>query len=213
MKEKQLVLIDLDGTVTNPEEGIKNAIRYALEHMALVPLTDVELRRFIGPPLAASFREIGLSEIESVHAVALYREYFSVKGLYENHLYPNMSQILGALAETKTLALATSKPEDYARQIVDYFNVSRYFDNVYGSREGMEGSKGEIIRYALSHYPRKKLKHVMMIGDRAHDVIGATENQIESMGVLYGFGTLSELTYAQVTIIAKQPDDILRLLS
>lgn len=115
MEGKRLLLVDLDGTVTNPEEGMTKATRYTLEQMGIAPLSQRQLRKFIGPPLKESFvNYCQLSASESNQAVSLYRDYFSVKGLFENYLYPDMMEVVQLLAERYTLAIATSKPEPYA---------------------------------------------------------------------------------------------------
>lgn len=216
MLEKKLVLFDLDGTVTNPEEGIIAAIKYSLEYMNLEPLSEKELKKFIGPPLKESYQKYyHLSDEESNEAVEFYREYYSTKGIFENFLYPGMLKVLQTLLEKGlTLGIATSKPEKYAKQIVSYFKLEKYFAGVFGSKmDGTRSKKAEVIRYSLGHFPSIGKDEAVMIGDRVHDILGAKKNGLESIGVLYGFGSRDELEEAEATIIVDLPEEILSVLA
>lgn len=193
---KQYILLDLDGTVTEPKEGITKSIRYALHHMG-IEVTDLDsLCKHIGPPLKQGFMDFwGFSEEEADRGVELYREYFSVKGMYQNYEYEGMRDLLASLKRAgKKVYLATSKPEKFARMILEHFHLEPYFDDICGaSMDGSRSEKGDVIHYVLEKNHITDLDQVVMAGDRSHDINGAKENQIDSIGVLYGYGTRKEL--------------------
>ena len=207
------ILFDLDGTLTNPELGITNCVMYALEKFGIKENDRKKLHPFIGPPLTYSFQNFyGLSEEESKQAVAFYRERFSVKGLYENEVYVGVPEMLQNLkAQGKKLIIATSKPEEYTIKILKYFDLYKYFDFVAGATmDGSRGEKADIITYALESYNIEDKSQAVMVGDRKYDILGAKENGLDSIGVLYGFGDYEELTNAGATYIAETVEDILR---
>lgn len=193
---KQYILLDLDGTVTESKEGITKSIRYALHHMG-IEVTDLDsLCKHIGPPLKQGFMDFwGFSEEEADRGVELYREYFSVKGMYQNYEYEGMRDLLASLkCAGKKVYLATSKPEKFARMILEHFHLEPYFDDICGaSMDGSRSEKGDVIHYVLEKNHITDLDQVVMAGDRSHDINGAKENQIDSIGVLYGYGTRKEL--------------------
>jgi len=207
------VLFDLDGTLTNPEIGITNCVMYALGKFGIKVEDRKTLHPFIGPPLMYSFQEFyGLSEADSELAVKYYRERFSVKGLYENEVYEGIVELLETLkANGKTLVLATSKPEEYTIQILKHFHLYDYFDYIAGATmDGSRGEKADVIRYALEISGITNRFDAVMVGDRNYDVLGAKENGIDSVGVLYGFGDYSELVDAGANYIAETVEDIKR---
>ena len=206
------ILFDLDGTLTDSEPGIINSAQHALAAFG-IRIDPAELRSFIGPPLINSFRDTaGLDEADARRAIAIYREYFSVQGLYENALYPGVPDLLAALREAgNTLAVATSKPEIFARRIIDHFRIAPFFEAVCGADlEGLRSEKPDVIRYALDrlHHPAK----VIMVGDRKHDIIGAHENGLDAVGVLYGYGTRAELEQAGASRFAATVPELETLL-
>jgi len=203
---------DLDGTLTDPAVGITNSIMYALRKLDIEPPERSELYKFIGPPLAGSFEKFyGFSHEKAEAAVALYREYFGEKGIFENKVYDGVPQVLEKLKNAdKQIVLATSKPYVYAKQILEHFGLAGYFDFVSGSElDGRRTDKAEVIAYALSELNITDRAQVLMVGDREHDVIGAKKNAITSLGVLYGFGSRSELESAGADYIAADASDIL----
>ncbi len=209
------VLFDLDGTLTNPEIGITNCVMYALEKFDIKALDRKELHPFIGPPLDYSFQTYyGLSEEESKLAIKYYRERFSVKGLYENEVYDGVDKLLQHLKESgKTLIIATSKPEEFTIKILKHFDLYKYFDYVAGATmDGSRGEKADVIRYALEISGIEDKSKAIMIGDRKYDILGAKENGIDSVGVLFGFGDYEELTKAGADYIAEHVEDILKYL-
>ena len=199
---KQYILFDLDGTITDSKPGILKSMQYAMKNFG-IGIKDEELDSysfFLGPPLRDSFRKgFNLNDEEAEKAVAKYREYFVPKGMFDNILYPGISDLLKNLKISgKTVILATSKPEIYARQILEHFGLLKYFDFTAGDAlDGSRAGKDKAILRGLEHFniisSEEKAKAVM-IGDRNHDIIGAAKTGIESVGVLYGYGSEEELT-------------------
>jgi len=208
------VLLDLDGTLTNPEQGIVACIRHALDVLERTVSADVDLTRYIGPPLADAFREIlatnDRAEIEA--AVAAYRARFGTIGLFENELYAGIPEALEALtARNARLFLATSKPRVYAVRIVEHFGLAKFFTGLYGSElDGTRTDKGELIAHILAT-ERLEPSDTVMIGDRKHDVIGALRNRVRPLGALWGFGTLEELRAAGAAGFLEKPTDLGRI--
>lgn len=207
------VLFDLDGTLTNPEIGITSSVMYALEKFGITVEDRKELHPFIGPPLTYSFQTFyGLSKEDSEMAVKFYRERFSVKGLYENEVYDGVEMMLQTLKERgKTLIIATSKPEEFTLKILEHFQLLKYFDYIAGATlDGSRGEKADVIRHALAISKIEDKSQAIMIGDRNYDILGAKENGLDSMGVLFGFGDYEELSNAGADYIAENIQDILK---
>lgn len=210
-----IILFDLDGTLTDPGIGITNSVAHALAHWNIEVKDRAELYKFIGPPLSDSFmRYYGFSEEDAIHAIAVYREYFSVKGLYENEVYPGIPEMLQSLKDAgKTVVLATSKPEGFAVKILKHFGLYDYFDIIAGaSMDESRNKKADVIAYAISQMKNPDLSRMIMIGDREHDILGAKQIGIDSIGVLYGYGDRAEHEKAGATYIAEKVEDILPLL-
>lgn len=209
------LFFDLDGTLTDPGLGITNSVMYALQKFNISVNDRTSLYAFIGPPLRDSFEMFyGFSSEQSEIAVKYYREYFQKQGLYENEVYAGISDVLIQLKEKgKTLILATSKPEIFAIKILKHFNLYNYFDFIAGATMNeLRNKKGDIIKYALDNYNVSKKSSALMIGDRKQDIIGAEENGLDSLGVLYGYGSYNELNEAGATFIANEPADILKYI-
>ena len=174
---KQYLLFDLDGTLTDPMVGITSSVQYALEKFGIHVKYLKDLIPFIGPPLDDSFQEYyGLSKEDPGKAVEYYRERYSTTGIFENRPYPGVEKMLQELRRKKyLLAVASSKPEYYVKQILDYFNLTEYFDEIVGSEmNGARTNKTEVIeetlkRLGLDHHREQ----VIMVGDKEHDVLGA----------------------------------------
>ena len=210
-----IILFDLDGTLTDPGIGITNSVAHALAHWGIENTDRTELYKFIGPPLSDSFmRYYGFTEEDAIHAIAVYREYFSVKGLYENEVYPGIPELLESLkAQGKTVVLATSKPEKFAVEILRHFGLYDYFDIIAGaSMDESRNKKADVIAYAISQMKNPDLSRMIMIGDREHDILGAKQIGIDSIGVLYGYGDRAEHEKAGATYIAEKVKDILPML-
>lgn len=215
MKQYNYLLFDLDGTITNSETGITRCVEYALNYFGIQVSDLHDLLPFIGPPLLDSFKEFyHFTDEQAVIATEKYRERYKDKGIYENELYPGIKELLAQAGQQgKTVILATSKPEIFARRILDYFELSSYFSFVAGS--GLDGSlhtKTDVINYILQSNKIADLSSVVMIGDRKHDIIGAKNVGIDSIGVLYGFGDYDELSEAGATHIVKDIAELRNLL-
>ena len=209
------ILFDLDGTLTDPGEGITNSVAYALKKYDIEVSDRSELYKFIGPPLKDSFmRYYSFSEGEAEQAIAYYREYFRDIGIFENRVYEGVEDMLKTLCdEEKTIVLATSKPEEFAIRILEHFGLSKYFTIMAGaSMDSSRSKKGDVIAYAVSLCDNFNKDTAVMIGDREHDVIGAKENSLKSIGVLYGYGDENELKVAGADYIVSSPADILNLI-
>ncbi len=204
MKQFQYFFFDLDGTLTDPGEGITNSVAYALQKFGITVSNPTTLYPFIGPPLISSFQKYyQMSEEQARQAVTYYREYFSHKGLFENIPYPGIAEQLAALkASGKTLAVATSKPQPFAEEILAHFDLKKYFTIVAGaSMDETRTEKWEVIEYALSRLPEAGRDTVLMIGDREHDILGAKKAGLCSAGVLWGYGDRKELDEASADYI------------
>jgi len=215
MNNKKTVLFDLDGTITDSKMGITKSAQYALAQYGIKVDNLDELEKFIGPPLADSFKEFyGFSNEKAIEAVEHYRVYYKEKGLYDNILYPMVEDMLIELkACGKTLVIATSKPTVFAKKILDHYDISKYFVDIVGSNlDGTRNAKDEVIMHALSNLDDVKLDSVVMIGDREHDLIGAQKNNIEAIGVTYGFGSYDELKEHNPAYIVNSVDELMKIL-
>ncbi|HHW4959869.1 TPA: HAD family hydrolase [Streptococcus suis] len=210
----QTILFDLDGTLTDSGQGILNSVAYALEKMGIEEPDTANLNRFIGPPLYESFsRFYQLNPEDTQSAVDAFRVYFKEKGMFENQLYPGIIPLLEELRTAgKTLVIATSKPEIFAKQILEHFGIAHYFDVIAGaSLDSSRISKADVISYAISQleaFPN----HAVMIVDREHDIEGAHKHQLPAIGVLYGYGNKQEFEKAGATMIVETVQDLKRIL-
>lgn len=216
MKDYQYILFDLDGTLTEPKEGITKSVAYALEYYG-IHVEDLDtLCPFIGPPLKESFMKFyGFDDAKAEEAVEKYREYFRPCGVYENELYPGVIALLEGLKEQgKVLVLATSKPTVFAKIILEHFELSQYFDCVVGSElDGTRVNKDEVITCALKEAGIEDKSIAVMIGDREHDILGAKANGLDCIGALYGHGSREELEKAGADVIVKTVEELQRVLS
>lgn len=204
---------DLDGTLTDSSLGITNSVIYALKKYGIEETDRTKLYPFIGPPLTVSFEKYyGFSKEQCAEAVGFYREYYQEKGLFENRVYDGLEEVLGELKHRgKTLVVATSKPESFARIIIEHFGLDQYFDYVAGMEmDGGRGTKEAVIRYALEVCKITDKSKVLMVGDREHDVIGARGAGIDCLGILYGFGSREELQEAGADYIEEKVEGILK---
>jgi phosphoglycolate phosphatase len=209
-----VVLFDLDGTVTNPIEGITKSVQYALAKFDIHEDTEA-LLPFVGPPLNKSFvKYYSFHETKAVQAVGYYREYFERRGIYENEVLDGMPELLQRLRDAnKTLYVVTSKPTYYAEQIVRHFGLDKYFAKVIGSEMDLTNTeKATLVRIATNLHPDEDKRTFVMIGDREHDIIGAKENDIDSIGLTYGAGSREEIVNAGPTYVAHTVRELERLL-
>ncbi len=191
------VLFDLDGTITDSGEGIMKSAQYALQKGFQIEVEDLnDLRFFVGPPLISSFMKFNLTEDEAKQAVNLYRERYNVKGVLENQIYENMAELIQALKkEGLRVALSSSKPTVYCRQILDSYQLTPYFDVIVGSElDGTRVDKAEVIEEVIRQLgPDTNREELVLVGDRSYDILGAKKAQIASVGVTFGYGNRAEL--------------------
>lgn len=219
MEKKSCVFFDLDGTLTDPKEGITKSVQYALRHYG-IEVEDLDsLIPFIGPPLVDSYMEYyGFTLKQAREGVLVYREYFNEKGWKENREYPGIRELLAELKSNGVrLFVATSKPEVYGRRILEYFGMAEYFELIGGaSLDESRVRKADVIRYVLEKAgipgEKKALGSVVMVGDRKHDILGARECGIECIGVLYGYGDREELSACRADAIAETVESLGALL-
>ncbi len=212
---QRYLLFDLDGTLTDPGEGITNCVGYALRQFGVEPTSREELYPYIGPPLVPSFMRFhGLSEQQAQRALVYYRERFSVKGMYENVPYPGINTFLQTLRdEGFRLMIATSKPEEFTVQILAHFGLDIYFDFVGGNTlQESRPTKADVIRYVMAENPGITRENALMIGDRHHDIDGAKACGLRSVGVLYGYGDRQELETAGADAIATDLSELLAVI-
>ncbi len=201
------VYLDLDGTLTDPYEGITKCILYALDRLGLPHPSDEYLHACIGPPLYDTFPEMVGSEL-TLRAIDLYRERFADVGWKENVPYEGIHDALDAISEAgHVLFVATSKPRVHACRIVDHFGMGKYIERVYGCElDGTRSQKAELLEYAIAENPDASTR--VMIGDRKHDLVGAIANGMMPVGVSYGYGSVEELEAAGAAAIAGSPADL-----
>lgn len=214
MKE-QYLLFDLDGTLTDPGEGITNCVRYALEKFGVYPKDREELYPYIGPPLTDMFQQLHhLSAEQAEKALLYYRERFSTVGMFENIPYDGIAELLGRLKDDGYhLMVATSKPEEFTVKILDHFGLAEYFDFVGGNTlDEARPTKESVIRYVMENSPDICRDNALMIGDRKYDIVGAHACGLRGVGVLYGYGDEAELVQAGADAIAADIQQLERLI-
>ena len=209
------VLLDLDGTITDSGPGIMNSVRHALKKIGMEHASEEELRRFIGPPLKTQFMEFcGVSAEKADWLVEQYREYYKVKGIFENSVYDGIEELLkGLKAAGMKVMMATSKPEKFAKIIAEHFEFAQYFDFIGGAcMDETRTKKLEVIEYVLESCGIKERDSVLMVGDRSYDIEGAHQAGMKAMGVLYGYGTMEELEIAGADYIVETPEEALNII-
>ena len=209
---KKAILFDLDGTLTDSGEGIMNCAKFALEHYNLPIPSEAELRTIVGPPLHESFIRFGVPAEEADNAVKIYRSRYIPIGKFENHPYEGIWDTLEKLkALGHTLYVATSKPEAMSVEILEHFDLAKYFDIIAGaSFDRTRSTKEDVIAYLLSQcgdYDEK-----IMVGDTAFDVIGAKVHGIPTVGVSWGYGKVEDMVAAGAVSIAHSMDELYQML-
>lgn len=208
----QVLLFDLDGTLTESGTGIIRSVQYALEKYGITETNEETLRRFVGPPLVDSFcKYYGFAKEQAREAVEVYRERFSKIGIFENELYPGVPELLKELKEAGfSLVIASSKPEHFVVQILDHFKISPFFDEVVGSTmDEKRTSKDEVIEEALSRIGHAEQKHeVLMIGDTEHDIVGAKTHGMECVAVAYGYGDPEKMKAERPLAITESVEEL-----
>lgn len=212
------ILFDLDGTLTDPALGITKSVAYALDGFNIPHGEPETLKYFIGPPLREEFMKFTHTDDVDFgeKLVAKYREYYSVTGIYENRVYDGIPEMLSKLKDSgKTLAVATSKPEKFAKIILSHFGIDKYFNLCAGANmDNTRTNKADVIRFALSELGLEcGDKNTVMVGDRFHDIEGAKTCGLTSVGVCFGHGTREELQSHGAQIIVNDTDELYSVLS
>ena len=208
------VLFDLDGTLTDPGRGITNSVAYALKKFGIEAEDRKELYKFIGPPLYESFmKHYGFDKEKAETAVSYFREYFRDTGIFENEVYNGITDLLDEIKKSgRRIILATSKPEEFAKRVLSHFDLDKYFDFIAGATmDSSRVEKADVIAYALKEIGCTG-ENAVMIGDRLHDILGAKENGLDSIGVLFGYGSREELEDADADYIAETVADIIKFI-
>ncbi len=214
-RERRFLLFDLDGTLTDPALGITRSAQFALRRFGIDEPDLTRLHRFIGPPLLDSFRDFyGMTDEQAQEALAAYREYYAVTGIYENEVYDGIPELLrDARRAGYRVMMATSKPEMYACRLMQHFGLSKYFNCIAGADMAeTRADKAEVIRYGMARVGLTDPAEAVMIGDRRFDVEGGRAMHMRTVGVLYGYGDRPELTAAGADAIAATVADLRRLL-
>lgn len=206
-----VILFDLDGTLTDSGMGITNSVAYSLKKYGIEISDRTELYKFIGPPLKESFEKYyGFSAEQAGKAVEYYREYYVDKGIFENTVYDGIEELLKEIRGSgKRAIVATSKPEVFAKRILEHFGLAGYFEHIVGANmDETRTKKEEVISHVLQSCKIPDLSRVLMVGDREHDILGAKKMGLDSLGVLFGYGDREELKRAGATYIAEAVRDI-----
>jgi len=209
------IIFDLDGTLADPREGIRNSIKYALEKMKKDEFSEDLLERFIGPSLQWGFSNIfGMDEKDTDLAVKYFREYFGEKGLYENEPYPGIYELMESLQSSgKKMYIASSKLEKYVHRILEHFEFEKYITMVKGADySGLNASKQELIYDLMAIRQINHSKEIVMVGDTIYDINGGKHNRISTIAVGYGFGIKEELLAAEPDYYVESVEELSRIL-
>ena len=208
MKQKH-ILFDLDGTIVRSDLGITKGVQMSLEHFGIYE-DLVELKKFVGPPMVESYTKFyGLSLEQYEEALAVFHKYYKSVGIFECELYSGIEEMLEGLSKKYNLYVATSKPEKEARRVIEHFGLDKYFTYVGGADGDFNtkrATKTAVIEYVLETNKIMDRDYAIMIGDKSHDIVGATNTGLKSIGVLYGYGGIEELEGANYII--KNVDDL-----
>ena len=217
----QYLLFDLDGTLTDSAEGIIKCVQYAAEKMGAAYKNAEELKVFVGPPLSESFKNVyEFSEEETQKAIQYYRERFKPIGMFENAVYPGVPQMLKSMKENgKVNLIASSKPEEFVKTILEHFDIAKYFDIIVGaSMDESRNTKEAVIEEVLSRlkntdqYGQYDQDKCVMIGDRKYDIHGAKYFGLRNIGVSYGFAPEGELEEAGADVIVDTVEELTQVL-
>lgn len=209
---KRTILFDLDGTLTDSGEGIINCAQMTLERYGLPVPSREEMRVFVGPPLGESFLKYGIPADQIEEAIRIFRSRYLPIGKFENYPYPGIRELLEALsAHGHTLYVATSKPEETAKEVLEHFDLAKYFDIICGATfDQSRVSKSDVIAFLLNQ--SGDAANPVMVGDTAFDVVGASAHHIPTIGVAWGYGEVKDMLDAGAAAIAETPEQLLTLL-
>ncbi|MCG8378491.1 MAG: HAD hydrolase-like protein [Proteobacteria bacterium] len=202
------IFFDLDGTLTDPKVGLTKSIQFALTELDVAPPSSDDLTWCIGPPLLDSFRTLVGTDL-APRALDLYRDRFSEIGWRENEICPGVAKMLEHLVRAEhRLYVATSKPRIFATRIVEHFELAHFLVGVFGSElDGSRSDKSELLRFAVSKVCPETRS--VMVGDRAHDIVGARSNDMTAIGVTWGSGSERELATAGADVLVRNPDELI----
>ena len=216
MHRPEIVLFDLDGTLTDAAPGIVNGYRLVLDHFGIEQPDEATMRTYLGPPLAVTWREhYDFTDEQVAEGLRIYREYYHDLGMFENEVFDGIPEVLRQLTQDGvTLATATSKPDYSATRIIEHFGLAGYFTFIGAANlEGTRDSKALVIEHTLEQLEANARTHrILMVGDRHHDVQGAREHGIDTIGVLWGYGDAEELTRAGAVALVESPEELGPLL-
>ena len=207
-----IVLFDLDGTLTDAAPGIVNGMRIVFDHFGIEQPDETTMRTHLGPPLAVTWREhYNFTDEQVTQALAIYREYYHEVGMFENEVFAGIPELLTSLNnDDVTLATATSKPDFSATRIIEHFGLTDHFAFIGAANlEGTRDSKALVVGHTLEQLNANSTTHrILMVGDRHHDVHGAREHGIDTIGVLWGYGDADELTEAGAIALIEEPSKL-----
>lgn len=215
MKNYEIIIFDLDGTLSNSKEGITKSVQYALDKLGIEEKELDDLKHFIGPPLRDELiKTYGMSKEQAEKGVEYYRERYVPIGLYETEIYPGTEKMLNNLKKAgKYIAMATSKPQNMAEEVLKHLKIEKYFDMVMGAElHGPRQSKKAVLEALFEKLENKDKTKYIMIGDTCFDIDGANAVGIDSIGVSYGFGNRAEMLERGAIIMAETTDDVTRFL-
>ena len=215
MKDYSTVFFDLDGTLVDSGEGVRNSVEYALNKFGIKVENKDSLSCFIGPPLTVSFKTFyGFDDEKADLGVSYYREYYKDKGIFEGYVYEGIEETLKRLKDAgKTVMVATSKPELFAKRVLEKFGIAKYFDFIAGATldEKTRANKIEIMQYAFDSCGASP-SDTIMVGDRLFDIEGAKHFGMECIAVLYGYGSREEFIKYGAEYIDETAEDVANLI-
>ena len=208
MKQKH-ILFDLDGTIVRSDLGITKGVQKSLEHFGIYEELD-DLKKFVGPPMVESYTNFyGFSLEQYKEALDVFHDYYRSVGIFECELYEGIEEMLDSLSKEYKLYVATSKPEREAKRVIEHFGLDKYFTFVGGSDGDFNtkrATKTAVIEYVLETNKIMDRGFAIMVGDKSHDIVGAGNAGLKSIGVLYGYGDLEEFEGANY--IVKNVEDL-----
>lgn len=210
------VLLDLDGTISDSSRGITNSLRHAFAECGLPAPSDADVRSVIGPPFEIGLPRIGVDAADVARVVDAYRDHYEEVGLFENEVYAGIPELLEQLAGSMTLAVATAKPQQTAERILDHFGLADRFEAIVGATADLGSTrrtKAQVITHLMAALGLSSGPATVMVGDRDHDVEGATANGIPCIGVTWGFGSTAELVAAGAATVVHSPPDVVPALA
>ena len=210
---KKAIFFDLDGTLTDSGEGIMNCATLGLEHFGLPVPSREEMRVFVGPPLDQTFIKFGVPADKTQEAIEVFRGRYRTVGKFENFPYPGIREALETLkAQGHRLFVATSKPEILANEVLDHFDLAKYFEQIAGATlDGSRSHKADVITYLLGL--TGDVGQTLMVGDTAYDVLGAAEHGIPTIGVSWGYGEVADMEKAGAIAIAHTMEEMVALIN